>query len=178
TFIGAIGFSRFSHKKAQLEAIEQNITKNNPKISNYLVKAAELDAVNKQIKILQDEQDKSVSSISILTELSKIIPDNTYLTDFVITNKSEDKSNGRQLIISGYSKASSTLIEIMEHSSIFEGVEFIAPIITEVKGERFMIKAMIVDSEDDVDKKMQKDSPVNQNISKKDSVNNTAGKKL
>jgi hypothetical protein len=139
-----IGESKYSHKRAILSLIEQNIMENNPKISNYLVLSSQLDEINHKSKILQDDKKNSVSAIGVLIELSKIIPDDTYLTDIVVSNKAEDNSNNQQLIISGYSRASSNLIEILEHSNQFKGAEFIAPIIADVKGERFMIKSLIM----------------------------------
>ncbi|MBF0542736.1 MAG: PilN domain-containing protein [Nitrospirae bacterium] len=170
-----IGWSRFSQNKAVLEKIEQNIANNKQSISGYLLISSELDNMNKQIKIISDDHANSISSIRILAELSKIIPDDTYLTDIVLTNKSEDNVGNKQLIISGYSRASSNLIEILENSDLFEDVEYIAPIITDVKGERFMIKSLIADDISSVHNKAYgyREQDVEEN-----SVNKAIGKAL
>jgi Tfp pilus assembly protein PilN len=59
---------------------------------------------------------------SDLEELTMLIPDDSWLTDF------EFNGDEKKIILSGYSTSASKLIPILEDSKLFEKVKFTSPI--------------------------------------------------
>lgn len=66
-------------------------------------------------------------------ELSRIVPDSSHLTNLTM--------KGDRIEVSGFSKASSELIPLIEGSDLFEAVEFVSPVVKVpgFDGDRFTI---------------------------------------
>jgi general secretion pathway protein L len=80
-----------------------------------------------------------ISKIKLLEELTSIIPEDSWLTEF------RYKVNERKVKLSGYAVSASKLIPILEESNMFEKVKFTSPITTE-KGrdrERFRLEMIV-----------------------------------
>ncbi|MBI1195847.1 MAG: hypothetical protein GC138_08380 [Gammaproteobacteria bacterium] len=77
----------------------------------------------------------------IIKELTRIIPDDTWLSQLEI--------NGQQIRLQGESKNASKLIQVIEESSLFRETSFSAPITVNPKTgkDRFMIVTKLVDSQ-------------------------------
>ncbi len=80
-----------------------------------------------------------VSKIKLLEELTSIIPDDIWLTEF------RYKAGEKKVKLSGYAVSASELIPILEESEMFEKVKFTSPITTE-RGrnkERFRLEMLV-----------------------------------
>ena len=75
------------------------------------------------------------TKLSLLVELSQIIPSDTWLKKIRFKKKNIE--------LNGISKNASQLIPIVEKSSHFRNTHFVGTIITESTGEKFTIKTAI-----------------------------------
>ncbi len=82
-----------------------------------------------------DKKNARVSSLVLLNELSKLFPDDTWVSQFDV--------NGVDLQIQGETGSSSKLIEVLENSGLVKGVSYKSPL-TQIPGtavERFHLAA-------------------------------------
>jgi general secretion pathway protein L len=82
----------------------------------------EIDAIEKARTDIQQIKDLASSKLQILEDLTKIIPDDSWLTDF------EFNADEKKITLSGYSTSASKLIPILEESKLFTNVKFTSPI--------------------------------------------------
>lgn len=92
-----------------------------------------IDALERQHQFLARERSDHAIAIAVLDELTRVLPDDTYLTRFTLT--------GDQIQAVGYSTNASTLIELIEGSPQFENTQFLAALVREPRRseERFHI---------------------------------------
>ncbi len=104
-----------------------------------LAKRAELDETIRAAKFLQERKRNSPRELAVLNELTKALPDNTWLSR-LSQNKADVK-------ISGYSAAASELIPRINAVPLFKNPTFSSPIVqdTERKLERFDISFELKD---------------------------------
>jgi general secretion pathway protein L len=84
-----------------------------------------------------------VSKVLVLEELTRLLPDTTWIWNL--------KYNGKEMELSGFADSASDLIPLLDRSPLFEKVEFLAPVTKEMQmrgdgskeKERFKIKAKI-----------------------------------
>lgn len=114
----------------------QNILTTQARIAELDVQLAELkaqaqavDAMQKEIDLIekarseiQQIKDLTGSKLLVLEELTKIIPDDSWLTDF------DFNADEKKVTLSGYSTSASKLIPILEESRLFTNVKFTSPI--------------------------------------------------
>jgi general secretion pathway protein L len=95
----------------------------------------EIDRVEKYNAIIKQVREQDVSKLKILEELTGIIPDDSWLTDF------EYSAENKKITLTGYSTSASQLIQLLEESKLFVNVKFTSPITkgTNVK-ENFKIE--------------------------------------
>jgi len=98
-------------------------------LTDLKVAAQSVEALQKEIEQtekydaeIKQIRDADVSKLKILEELTKLIPDDSWLTDF------EFSGDEKKIILSGYSTSASKLIPILEDSKLFEKVKFTSPI--------------------------------------------------
>jgi general secretion pathway protein L len=82
----------------------------------------EIDIIEKARTDIQQIKDLASSKLQILEDLTKIIPDDSWLTDF------EFNADEKKVTLSGYSTSASKLIPILEESKLFTNVKFTSPI--------------------------------------------------
>jgi len=105
-------------------------------IENLQSDAERIEKFSKDIKRIKNSD---VSKIKLLEELTTIIPEDSWLTEF------RYKANEKKITLSGYALPASKLIPILEESGLFENVKFTSPITTE-KGrdkERFRLEMTV-----------------------------------
>ncbi len=95
----------------------------------------EFDDLNQYAEIITRLEKRLPSKLPILQELSRIIPEGTYLSDI---NVDEDV-----LQIKGYSKAASGLIQILENSPLLKDTSFKGSIVKSNRGEKFTIQSTL-----------------------------------
>ena len=95
----------------------------------------ERDTLLKQINFLAVKRTSEISSIELLNEITRILPDDTWLTRLVIKDD--------EIQIQGESDNASALIQTIESSAFFSDVEFGSPVTQNnaTKKEKFYISA-------------------------------------
>jgi len=95
------------------------------------------DAKIAQIGAVRDEKKSRVPVVSIVEEMSRAIPDNTWLTELSVS--------GDMVRFSGFSSSAAALIPILEASPLFSAPTFMEPVVRAVdqEGERFSIAMKI-----------------------------------
>lgn len=154
-----LAVSGINKENRSIGIIENEIKKNEPEVRAVEAISSELSSLEKQKIFFSDVRENSVSKLSILAELTGIIPTDawvTYLTYKEIRNEAPSKEKGAnkvsaahyegEVIISGFANSSARLISLLENSPLFENVEFISPVTKGMQGEGFKIKAMVVKS--------------------------------
>lgn len=102
----------------------------------------EAEALSREANFLLEKKSTEPVLVEMLNELSRVIPDETWLTDI---NYRENK-----LQIHGQSPSASALIELIEASPFFESVSFVSPVNQDRNTglERFQIATQVVGSSD------------------------------
>ncbi|HEC97080.1 MAG TPA: hypothetical protein ENI58_02830 [Nitrospirae bacterium] len=131
-------------EKRTLEAIEEDVRRNGPELSAVEKLRSELALMEKRRDFLLNVRDNNISKLEILAELTDIIPMDAWLKSLVFKElPGKDDARG-ELVIAGFSGASSRLISLLENSDFFENVEFVGPVTKGTQGEGFKIRARIV----------------------------------
>jgi general secretion pathway protein L len=94
---------------------------------------AELD----QAATIRDEKQNSPSLVRIWAELTRVLPDDAWLTDL--------SAKGDELTINGFAVSAANLIGPLEASPLFASPDFTAPVVKVPgqEGERFAIRAKV-----------------------------------
>jgi Tfp pilus assembly PilM family ATPase len=95
----------------------------------------EYETLQKYTKALNKIDELNPTKLSLLVELSQIIPSDTWLKKIRLKKKSIE--------LNGISKNASQLIPIVEKSSHFRNTHFVGTIITESTGEKFTINTAV-----------------------------------
>jgi general secretion pathway protein L len=108
--------------RAQIAALDAELS--GLKVQAQAIEAMqkEIDAIEKARTDIQQIKDIASSKLQILEDLTKIIPDDSWLTDF------EFNADEKKITLSGYSTSASKLIPILEESKLFTNVKFTSPI--------------------------------------------------
>jgi general secretion pathway protein L len=97
---------------------------------------AEISATEKRAAFLAGEK-RNPMAVRILSELTRAIPDGTWITSFQLT--------GREVRIGGFSSSASSLIAALDQSGFFANAQFRAPLTQGPQngGERFDLSAEV-----------------------------------
>ncbi len=152
-----LAVSGINKENRSIEVVEKEIKKNEPELRAVEAISSELSSLEKQKNFFNSVRENSVSKLSILAELTNIIPADawvTYLTYKEIKNEESSKEKGAnkvsamryegEVIINGFANSSAKLISLLENSPLFENVEFISPVTKGMQGEGSKIKAIVV----------------------------------
>jgi general secretion pathway protein L len=128
-----------SRLSESLEAIRSQYQK---QANEVAVLRDEVSAAERENSFLEDRKLQTFSVMDVLQELTLILPDDTWLSQFEIR---DDKVH-----LYGQSVASAVLIPLIESSKMFRNVSFRSPVTQNSKNntERFHISAEIVNSQD------------------------------
>ena len=90
-----------------------------------------------RLQAVRMEKAQAVPLVSVWEEMTKIIPDNTWLSDLAV--------DGDKVTFTGLSKSASDLIALLEASPLFSNPTFAAPVVRapDADGERFTIEMRI-----------------------------------
>lgn len=90
-----------------------------------------------QIGAVRQEKQAAVPVVSILEEMSRAIPDSTWLTEVTV--------NGDRVSFAGFSASAATLIPLLEASPLFSQPSFMEPVVRagDQQGERFSISMQV-----------------------------------
>jgi len=127
--------SRYNAAIEIAEINSQNLSKKASRVRK--LQSARVKILNK-INIVRSRRSSTASVVSIWEEISRILPDTSYISEF--------KINGQSLTLSGFSTSAAGIIPILERSQLFNSVQFNGPVvrIPDKKLERFFINMTIV----------------------------------
>ena len=97
----------------------------------------QFDEITQRSRFVQQKKRNQYTITELLDEVTRILPDNTWLLQFA--------RKGRQLTISGYSEKPSALIGLLEESEMLSKVSFRSPVTADPKvgRDRFNISASV-----------------------------------
>ena len=103
----------------RLRQLQQENQKTEPSVEALRREEAQLQMVRKEVQFLSDIDRRKGEVLRVLDELSKVVPTSAYLSNFRYRNG--------VLEIQGNAENASTLIPLLEKSTLFENVAFNAP---------------------------------------------------
>jgi general secretion pathway protein L len=139
----AWGAGTFLHYRKEWEAVNAEIIKRRPAVEALERLQKQRDDYRKEMAELDQIRSGEISKVEILEELTRLLPDTTWIWNL--------KYNGKEIELSGFADSASDLIPLLDRSPHFEKVEFLAPVTKEMQmrgdgnkeKERFKIKAKI-----------------------------------
>ncbi len=131
-------YQRYSNA---LATVTTEIKKRKPEVEAVEKLQKQKEDFDREIFELQKIKSEEASKIEILRELTQILPDTVWIWSL--------KYSGKEIEVSGFADSASDLIPLLDKSSLFEKVEFMAPVTKERQRkpdgenekERFRIKA-------------------------------------
>ncbi|MBU1053891.1 MAG: pilus assembly protein PilM [Proteobacteria bacterium] len=141
----ALAARKISSERILLKTIEKEISDKKPDIMQIEKMSSDLAIADKKINFLKRIKKGKSIELDMLAELSKILPENVWLSGLKYTKKINSKDrDGSEVIMSGFAKSYSNLIPVIEDSKYFENAKFVKPITKSIFGEAFEIKASVV----------------------------------
>jgi hypothetical protein len=143
-FLGlAWGAGAFMHYRKEWEAVNAELRKRRPAVEALEKLQKQGGDYRKEMAELDQIRASEISKGEILDELTRLLPDTTWIWNL--------RYNGKEIELSGFADSASDLIPILDRSPLFEKVEFLAPVTKEMQmrsdgnkeKERFKIKAKI-----------------------------------
>jgi len=130
----------YSRYEKELESLRAEIKKKKPEVEAVEKLQKQRTELTTEIAEFEKIARGAVSEVRILQELTQILPDSVWIWQY--------KFSGREIEISGFADSASELIPLLDKSSLFEKVEFLAPVTKERERrigvdkdrERFKIK--------------------------------------
>jgi len=99
--------------------LQRELEKVEPLVKSLRVEEDELGRVRKEFSILSGIKDRRVEALSILDELSRVVPKGIYLSNFRYRDGTVE--------LQGSAENASNLVPLLERSQLFENVVFNAP---------------------------------------------------
>lgn len=128
---GIYGGSLVYLKKNAIDRLDAKIVQMEKSVASMERVRAEYEQVASRLRYLKDFTG-GAPLIQMLTELSEMIPQDTWMTEFRLSDN--------EIRIEGFSDSASKLIGLLEDSPLFDNARFLSPIRKEVNNkERFQI---------------------------------------
>jgi general secretion pathway protein L len=137
-FIAAF-YSPLIQQTKILEELENKVTKDHDTVVAVQALKKEKETILEESFFLTEKKGARIATIDVIDELTKIMPDDTWINRFNIRNN--------ELQIYGESTAASSLIEVMESSGYFSDTHFRSPVTQNnvTKKDKFHISATLVE---------------------------------
>ncbi len=103
----------------RLRQLQQENQKFEPAVEAVRREEGELEKLQKELTVLADVEKRKGEVLRVLDELSKVVPNNAYLSNF--------RYRGAAIELQGSAENASALIPLLERSPLFENVGFNAP---------------------------------------------------
>ena len=137
------GIGVFFQYRNELNSVTAEIKQKRPEVEKVEKLQKQKEIMAKEIFELNKTKSGEIPKIEILKELTQLLPSSVWIWNL--------KYNGKEIEISGYADSASDLIPLLDKSSLFEKVEFLAPVTKErqmkpggdKEKERFKIKARL-----------------------------------
>jgi general secretion pathway protein L len=136
--IAVVGAAHWRYASASAE-IDTKIAAADAQVRNLRKLLTDRDAKIAQIGAVRDEKKGTVPFVSIIEEMSRTIPDSTWLTEVSVT--------GDMVRFAGFAQSAAALIPMLESSPLFSAPTFMEPVVRVVNqdGERFSIAMQVED---------------------------------
>ncbi|MBI4684023.1 MAG: PilN domain-containing protein [Nitrospirae bacterium] len=121
-----------------LHDVEKRIDEIKGRTSGLFETKKKMETIYEKRRFLHDFQFGKNQNIRVITELSSILPKDTWLISMSVDDKGKVE-------IEGLSKRASSIIEPLNKSNFFTKVEFISPIVSQDGQERFSIRMEIAE---------------------------------
>ena len=92
-----------------------------------------METIYEKRKLLHEFQGKRNLNIKVLTELSRVLPKDVWLTGMSVDEKGK-------VDMEGFAKRAAGIIEPLSKSKLFRKIEFVSPIISQDGQEKFSIR--------------------------------------
>jgi Tfp pilus assembly protein PilN len=124
-------------ERDRLEKIEKQIAQRKSEVAAIEKIRGEIEAINKKGALLDGFKGDKPTRIDLIKELTEVIPKNAWLTRVRIV--------GEKVNIEGYAQSATSLVQLLEASKFFKGVEFASPTFRDpqMNMDRFQIKMEI-----------------------------------
>lgn len=134
--VALVGAAHWRYSVAGAEVAEQ-VEAAESEVRELRAVLAARDAKIAQIGVVRDEKKDTVPVVRVIEEMSRAIPDNTWLTEISVS--------GDMVRFAGFSASAAALIPILESSPLFSAPTFMEPVVRVVnqEGERFSIAMKI-----------------------------------
>lgn len=119
-----------------LAAVEKKIGQVKAKTTGSLETKKKIEFVGEKKKFLSDFRAKKNINIKVLSELSKILPKDVWLTGVSVDEKGKVE-------IEGFARRAANIVEPLNKSKLFRRIEFASPIVLQGTEERFSIRMEI-----------------------------------
>jgi general secretion pathway protein L len=120
---------------AELNALQQRLEAVMASATAATELRERIDQSTSQIDFVLDEKARWPASVEILNELTRLLPDDTWLSQLDLQAGSVE--------LKGISRAASSLIALLEESDMLRDVRFSSPVTLTGGGERFHVTATI-----------------------------------
>lgn len=129
-----IFWNGFAAVQSAAAAVDDRIATEEPAAAKARAAFKKQAAYVSKVQVLNREVTTYIPATRILAELTRIIPDDTYLTDFTIRDQ--------RIQLSGFSASAARLISIIDASPLFQNPHFTTAVIKvpEGKGEQFSME--------------------------------------
>jgi len=133
----AVTTSQLLGKAARVERLETQVETARLQADVAIRLRRKVGKLEQENSFLQDRRQGIRPMLTLLDELTRILPDGTWLV--------EVRLDPREIRLYGLSSQATTLISEIENSPLFEQVTFQAPVVQDERagGERFQIRALI-----------------------------------
>ena len=134
--VGAV-ITPFARQEAALSAIESRVATGRETAAEAEKLRREIERLSGSIDLVESERAKAGRPVSVLAELTRLLPDDSYLTEFT--------QQQRKLTVSGRSAAASRLIGALTAGDRLRNPAFTAPVtrIEATRSEIFTITAEV-----------------------------------
>jgi general secretion pathway protein L len=136
--VAVVGAAHWRYASAGAE-IDTQIAAADAQVRSLRKLLTDRDAKIAQIGMVRDEKKGTVPFVAIIEEMSRAIPDTTWLTEISVT--------GDMVRFAGFAQSAAALIPILESSPLFSAPTFVEPVVRVVnqEGERFSIAMQVED---------------------------------
>ncbi len=121
-----------------LKDIEKKTEQIKSKTSGFLEERKKIESVYEKKKFLDDFQTRRSLNIKVLSELSRVLPKDSWLASMSVDEKGK-------IEIEGFARRAANIIEPLSKTKLFKKIEFAAPVMSQESGEKFSIRMELAD---------------------------------